>query len=626
MSLRPYQQEASDAAIAWIRSCTDPCIIAAATGAGKSHIIADVARRIHAMSKKRILVTAPSAELVGQNHAKFLATGAKASIYSASVRKELVHPVVFGTPGTISNSLRKFGENYAGIIIDEAHGITPTIREIVAHITQQNPRCRVIGLSATPYRMGTGYVYGSHYLRGRMTEEETRDPFFHSCVYEIGPRELIDAGYLTPPVFDAHADGYDTSGLTINSRGQFDAAGVERAFEGHGRLTASIVADVVAKSFNRRGVMLFAATVQHAREVLASLPPHNSAIVTAETPKAERAQILAAFLDKRIKYLVNVAVLTTGFDAPHVDVIAILRGTESAGLLQQIIGRGLRLDAGKADCLVLDYAENIERHCPHGDVFEPVIKVRTKNTGDGMQAKCPVCAHVNSFSARPNPDGYGVNESGEFTDLRGEPLKNADGKIIPAHFGRRCQGESIVAGTHVQCSYTWAHKECAECQHKNDIAARYCSKCKSEIVDPNEKLQIEAAKIASDPYRIQTSTVIGMHLRRWPGKNGRADTLRVDYSIDGNPSVVSQWLGVGSTKWDAFCHAQWGCFVSSLDEALLLETVLPESVRYRKNAATKYIDVLGVIYGSSATGTRGTGDVRAMVSTDVPGNFDFCSP
>ena len=102
--------------------------------------------------------------------------------------------------------------------------------------------------------------------------------------------------------------------------------------------------------------MLFAATVRHAEEVMASLPPDLSAMITGDTPKGERASIIARFKARRIKYLVNVAVLTTGFDAPHVDVIAILRKTESVGLLQQIIGRGLRLHDDKRDCLVLDYA------------------------------------------------------------------------------------------------------------------------------------------------------------------------------------------------------------------------------------------------------------------------------
>lgn len=80
--------------------------------------------------------------------------------------------------------------------------------------------------------------------------------------------------------------------------------------------------------------------------------------MTGATPGPERERLIAAFKARELKYLVNVAVLTTGFDAPHVDVIAILRPTESVGLYQQIVGRGLRLSPGKTDCLILDYAGN----------------------------------------------------------------------------------------------------------------------------------------------------------------------------------------------------------------------------------------------------------------------------
>ena len=127
--------------------------------------------------------------------------------------------------------------------------------------------------------------------------------------------------------------------------------------------------------------MLFAATVQHAKEVLDSLPPSLSAIHHGrKSPKADRDRIIEQFKAQKIKYLVNVDVLTTGFDADHVDVIALLRATESVSLLQQIIGRGLRIRHGKDDCLVLDYAQkNIDRHCPDGDVFNPTIK--TKSAG-----------------------------------------------------------------------------------------------------------------------------------------------------------------------------------------------------------------------------------------------------
>jgi DNA repair protein RadD len=163
----------------------------------------------------------------------------------------------------------------------------------------------------------------------------------------VGARDLIEQGFLTEPVIGGTmAEGYDTHGLTPNAQGKFDAADVDRAYHGHGRKTAAIVADVVRQAQDRQGVMFFAATVRHAQEIMASLPPELSVMVTGETGKSERDSLIRRFKAKAIKYLVNVSVLTTGFDAPHVDLIAILRKTESVGLLQQIIGRGLRICPG----------------------------------------------------------------------------------------------------------------------------------------------------------------------------------------------------------------------------------------------------------------------------------------
>src|SRR6056297_2995924 len=132
MQLRPYQKKAHDAAWQHIKTSRDTCLIEAATGAGKSHIIAALARTIHAHTGKRVLCLAPSAELVVQNREKFLATGSKASMFSASAGgKELRHPVVFGSPLTVKNRISSFTNGYAAVIVDEAHGLTPTLKGII---------------------------------------------------------------------------------------------------------------------------------------------------------------------------------------------------------------------------------------------------------------------------------------------------------------------------------------------------------------------------------------------------------------------------------------------------------------------------------------------------------------
>lgn len=584
--LRPYQQQSVDSALQWVRQSIEPCLIEAPTGAGKSHIIAALAKHLHEISKgKHILCLAPSAELVTQNREKYIATGNPASIFSASAGGTCLRwPVVFGTPGTVKNKIRRFGDKFCAVIVDEAHGITPTIKHIIEQMRQHCPNLRVIGLSATPYRLGSGYIYAMDETGRPMGEDCCADPYFAKKVYTISAYELIGSGFLTTPVVGGiNTDTYETIGLELNSQGKFDSADIDRAFHGHGRKTAAIVADVVAQSRNRRGVMFFAATIQHAQEVLASLPPKLSALITGKTGKGERAHIIQRFKARELKYLVNVDVLTKGFDAPHVDVIAILRATESVALLQQIIGRGLRIDDGKDDCLVLDYAQNIDRHCPDGDLFDPDIKANMRGTGaQTIDVICPSCGIEQSFSCRPNPDGFEINKNGYFLDLDGVPVETEHGDM-PAHFGRRCQAQHLApGGVLVRCDYRWTYKECPHCDEENDIAARYCCNCKGELVDPNEKLIAEFKALKRDPTRLQTDRVVAWTNSPSISRAGK-ETLRIEYV----------------TEHRSFCvwhnpRAQYGKQLADYHQfcaATKNGSVMPATVTYRKNPETGFYTI-----------------------------------
>ena len=575
--LRDYQQAATDAALDWVRKSVEPCVLDLATGAGKSHIIAAIADQLHKISKgKHVLCLAPSAELVTQNREKYLATGNPASVYSASAGSKCLHwPVVFGTPGTVKRVARKLGSRFCAVIIDECHGITPTIKTIIDDMRKTNPNLRVIGLSATPYRLGTGYIYRADETGKPMAEHESINPYFAKLLYRVKPHYLISLGYLTRPVISRiTAQSYDTSGLLLNSRGQFDAADIDKAFVGHGRKTAAIVADVIDRCENRKGVMFFAATIRHADEIMASLPPAFSALITGATSKTDREKIISKFKAKKIKYLVNVAVLTTGFDAPHVDAIALLRATESVGLLQQIVGRGLRIDDGKRDCMVLDYAGNIERHCPDGDIFSPTIETKISNKGDDIEAKCPQCNIVNTFTLRPNPDGYGIDKNGYFVDENDNRILAGDGHM-PAHFGRRCMAEHPAPGGKlVRCDYRWTMKICPACEQENDIAARYCSECKTELVDPNEKLINDFKSLKKDPKRLQTDRVISWFVRK-------------TVSIKGNNCVTVNWITEYRhfTTWfvteseNAMIVHNWKRFCGATDNG----QTMPKTITYKKN-------------------------------------------
>ena len=541
MQLRPYQSRCVKAAIAEVRQSIDPCLIDAAPASGKSFMIAALGAELHQMSKgKRVLCLAPSAELVKQNFAKFLLTGERASIFSASAgAKSTRHPIVFGTPGTVKNAISRFLTGYCAVIVDECHGMTPTIRAIIDAMREANPNLRVIGLSGTPYRLGSGYIFRL-WPDGKVNGDDgARDPYFTKCVYRVGAQEMLEEGFITPMVIGAinSIEGaYDTSGVHLLPNGTPAPDDIERAFVGHGRKTAAIVADVIAQARAHRavgkgsgGVMIFAATVRHAEEIMASLPPKNARMVTGDTERGARGRIIQDYRDQKFRYLVSVGTLTTGFDVEHTTVIALLRYTESAALLQQIMGRAWRLHPEKDEGLLLDYAGNVDRHFPDGDIYSPVIKASGGGGGGGtLEATCPDCGHTNEFRIHKDYAEFQTDKHGYCLDVFGDVLQSEHGPV-PGHYGRRCFGQLLQpGGLYARCGYRWNGKECPHCGEVNDIAARYCYECKGEIVDPNEKLAAEFKAMKRDPTQPQTDEVTGMEVKHGVSQRGNP-TLRVDW-------------------------------------------------------------------------------------------------
>lgn len=472
--LRDYQKEAVDATLKHFRKSNESAVIVLPTGSGKSLVIAELAR----LAKRKILVLTHVKELVEQNHQKFESYGTKAGIYSAGLKKkETQHQITFASIQSAARNLDHFSEAYSLIIIDECHRVnlaaddenSNQYQQIIQHLSKINPEIKLLGLTATPYRLGMGWIYRKHY-RGIVRSEEKR-PFEH-CIFELPLRYLIKKEYLTEPkLIDATIEQYDFSGLKENSNGEYNASEVNALLSKHHRVTQGIIEQVVELSETRQGVMIFAATVDHAKEIFSYLPAQKTALITGATDNNERDELINAFKLKRIKYLVNVSVLTTGFDAPHVDMIAILRPTQSVSLYQQIVGRGLRLSDGKKDCLIIDYTGN------DFDLYQPEVGEKKPNSrSQPVQVLCPSCEFPNIF--------WGICDD--------------DGDLIE-HYGRRCQGLLSNLTPPQQCDYRFVFKECPHCGQENDIAARKCIHCLEVLADPDDMLkkalQLKDAKV-----------------------------------------------------------------------------------------------------------------------------------
>ncbi|WP_045419833.1 DEAD/DEAH box helicase [Vibrio jasicida] len=461
-TLRPYQADSVKAVIHYFRKHTTPAVIVLPTGAGKSLVIAELAR----LAKGRVLVLAHVKELVEQNHAKYEGYDLKGSVFSAGLgRKETDQQVVFASVQSVVRNLDSFKNQFSLLVIDECHRVPDdkdsSYQKVITHLRELNPGIKVLGLTATPYRLGMGWIYQYH-TRGQVRTEESR--FFRDCIFELPIRYLLDENFLTPArMMDAPVLSYDFSQLKPASTGRYKEAEMDMVIDKAKRATPQIVEQIIQYAKERKGVMVFAATVRHAQEIHGLLPEGETSIVIGDTPTPERDAIIQSFKNREIKYLVNVSVLTTGFDAPHVDLIAILRPTESVSLYQQIVGRGLRLSEGKTECLVLDYAGNSY------DLYQPEVgDPKPDSTSEIITIPCPACGFNNNFWGKLDSNGF-----------------------LLEHFGRRCQGyfEDDETGEREHCGYRFRAKYCGECGADNDIAARICHECDATLVDPDKKLK-----------------------------------------------------------------------------------------------------------------------------------------
>ncbi|EKL5294221.1 DEAD/DEAH box helicase [Vibrio parahaemolyticus] len=461
-TLRPYQADSVKAVIHYFRKHSTPAVIVLPTGAGKSLVIAELAR----LAKGRVLVLAHVKELVEQNHTKYEGYGLKGAIFSAGLgRKETDQQVVFASVQSVVRNLDSFKNQFSLLVIDECHRVpddkNSSYQKVITHLRELNPGIKVLGLTATPYRLGMGWIYQYH-TRGQVRTEESR--FFRDCIFELPIRYLLDENFLTPArMMDAPVLSYDFSQLKPANTGRYKEAEMDMVIDKAKRATPQIVEQIIQYARERKGVMIFAATVRHAQEIHGLLPEGETAIVIGDTPTPERDAIIQAFKNREIKYLVNVSVLTTGFDAPHVDLIAILRPTESVSLYQQIVGRGLRLSEGKNECLVLDYAGNSY------DLYQPEVgDPKPDSTSEIITIPCPACGFNNNFWGKLDSNGF-----------------------LLEHFGRRCQGyfEDEDTGEREHCGYRFRAKYCGECGADNDIAARICHECDATLVDPDKKLK-----------------------------------------------------------------------------------------------------------------------------------------
>jgi len=349
--LRPYQKAAAEAAInAFKGKSSKNGLLILPTGAGKSLVIAEIAFRLN----DPILVFCPSKEIVVQNYEKMCSYGVwDCGVYSASVGMKNINKITFATIGSVMNHLKDF-DGFQYIMVDEAHGVNAKGGMYEQFIHARKDR-QVIGLTATPYRLGKGFE-GTSMLKFLT---RTRPRIFEKVLYYCQISELLNKGYLADlQYFDLTT--IDLKRVRSNSTGaDFDEKSLKAEYERSGfydKLTITTLRVLKPKSGKpRNGVLVFTRFTKEADELVEKLKSKGikAAIVTGETPKGERDQVLNDFKAKKIQVVANVGVLTTGFDFPALDTVILARPTKSLALFYQMVGRAIRPFKGK-DGWVID--------------------------------------------------------------------------------------------------------------------------------------------------------------------------------------------------------------------------------------------------------------------------------
>jgi DNA repair protein RadD len=387
MNLRDYQRDAIDAIYTHFETSGDNPLVVVPTGGGKSAILATfIKEAIEQYPDTRILCLVHVRELVDQSYKTLLRIwpSAPVGVFSAGLGKRDLRKQI--TMASIQSVYKRAYELQRQdlIIVDEAHliphGGDGMYRQLLGELLQINPYAKMVGLTATHWRMSSGLL----------TEGE--GALFGSVAYEVTLRMLLDGGYLVPPLTKSSQTQISTAGVAVRG-GEFVAKDLAKAAD-RDTITQQAADEIVALGSDRRSWLAFCSGVEHAYHVRDAIRARgiSAETVTGETPQEQRAAIVASYRAGRIRCLTGVDVFLTGFDAPATDLIAVLRPTKSSALWLQLLGRGLRIspETGKTDVLVLDYSSNSVTFGPI-DQIKPKSKRKSEEPTAAPHKSCPEC-------------------------------------------------------------------------------------------------------------------------------------------------------------------------------------------------------------------------------------------
>ena len=504
MILRPYQQDAVNAVWEHLRTRQDnPCVVLP-TGTGKSLVLAQLATDAVTLWQARVIILAHVKELLEQNADKLnrLCPDLDVGIYSAGLgHRDTDHPVIVAGIQSVYQRADELGP-FDVVIVDEAHLIPADgdgmYRTFIAAAQASNPKLRVVGMTATPYRLKGGMIC------------QPENILNHVCC-EAGIREMIAQNYLCPVRSRGSAVKADLANLHTRG-GEFIAGEIAEAMD-KTELVDAACKEIAELTGRRKSTLIFTASVEHCHHVARQVQAITGAecgVVTGETPADDRAETLGRFKAGRLKYLANVNVLTTGFDAPNVDCVVLLRPTASTGLYVQMVGRGTRIHFAKRDCTVLDYGGNVLRHGPI-DAVQP-----SGGTGGGeapckecptcmavIMAGCSVCPECGHVFPAPEGGFIGLDDNATTAGVLSGEVTDTDYQVDETYYTehRKAKGDENTPRTmkvQYRCGLADYHSEWVCPEHTGYARCKFETWWQARSNDPLPSKAAEAVEIAEN--------------------------------------------------------------------------------------------------------------------------------
>lgn len=347
--LRNYQEKAVTVCTQFFKnSKTVPSLAVLPTAWGKSWLIAHI---VNNLPDPKFLVLVPSKELLEQNLSKLRLLGGDASVYSASIGKKEVGHITYATIGSIKN----IGHMFKGykMIVDEADRYPKGSSGMFRTFIKAAGITHVLGLTATPFKLETlGGMYDNYSVLRMLTSRSKKGVFFKEILHVCQIQEMIAENYWPPIIYETY--DFETDSLIYNStRAEYTDESMREAYITQG--IEDKIIEYVEKS-DRKSILVFVPFVSDAITLASRIP--GAEAIYGDMDKSERERVIKGFKDLSIRVVVNVNVLSVGFDHPELDCIISGRMTASLSWWYQAAARGTRIHPNKKDLLIVDFAGN----------------------------------------------------------------------------------------------------------------------------------------------------------------------------------------------------------------------------------------------------------------------------